>query len=146
MISFKRGKTRTSSLDITPLLDVVFILLIFFVVSAMFTAKGIDMELPPADSSKTVSGKSMEIELSADGGIRCDTAPVTLAALDAQLRATAARPLAQQPQHILLKAAPQARVERFMRIVDAVRTHGFSNLVIATRATDDTRNPDEPQP
>ncbi len=37
-----------------------------------------------------------------------------------------------QPQHILLKAAPEAKVESFLRVVDLVRTHAFSNLIIAT--------------
>ncbi|NDV18463.1 biopolymer transporter ExbD [Pseudodesulfovibrio sp. JC047] len=137
MISFQRHTPRPASPDITPLLDVVFILLIFFVVSSVFTAKGMDMELPTAESSTPVSGKSMEIELRANGDILCDTHPVTLDALSVQLQSMAIRPLAQQPVHILLKSAPQATVEHFVRIVDMVRSNGFSNLVIATSTKPD---------
>jgi len=132
MISFEQKKPRPASPDITPLLDVVFILLIFFVVSTVFTAKGMEMELPPAESSKPVSGKSMEIELRTNGDVFCDTKPITLLSLAYKLQSTASQPLAQQPAHILLKSAPQARVEQFVRIVDLVRSNGFSNLVIAT--------------
>lgn len=133
MISFRNRTPQPASPDITPLLDVVFILLIFFVVSAVFTARGMDMELPDAETSHPVSGKSLEIELKPDGTLSCDNAPATMRDLSFILDHTAALPLASQPQRILLKAAPEARVEPFVRVVDMVRKHGFSNLVIATR-------------
>ena len=135
MISFSRVKPRPASPDITPLLDVVFILLIFFVVSTVFASKGMDMELPPAQSSRPVCGTSLEIELRADGSLLCDTASISYDALSNRLRVIAERPLAKQPQNILLKASPRAEVEGFVRIVDMVRTHGFGNLVIVTRAS-----------
>ena len=133
MISFSRIRSRTAVPDITPLLDVVFILLIFFVVSAVFTAKGMDMELPSADSSTPVYGKSMEIELRENGELFCDTLPISSDVLSNRLRVTAGLPFEKQPQNILFKAAPHADVENFVRVVDMVRTHGFSNLVIVTR-------------
>lgn len=136
MISFKRHSLRPSNPDLTPLLDVVFILLIFFVVSSIFTVRGMDMELPPAESAKPVAGRSMEIELRANGDLLCDTIPTTLHALSHQLRITAEKPLAMQPEHILLKSAPQAQVQQFISIVDLVRKKGFSNLVIVTSNKD----------
>jgi biopolymer transport protein ExbD len=132
MINFKRNAPRPASPDITPLLDVVFILLIFFVVSAVFTAKGVDIELPYAETARAVTGRSMEIELKENGDILCDTALVTLNDLTHLLRDTSDRPVSLQPDHILLKSSPEARVERFMKIVDLVRKAGFNNLVIAT--------------
>ena len=135
MISLTKGRPRPASPDITPLLDVVFILLIFFVVSTVFAARGMDMELPSAASSMPVYGTSMEIELRADGGLSWDAVPITLDALDNRLRVIAGLPFGKQPQNILFKSDPEARVEDFVRIVDLVRTHGFSNLVIVTRST-----------
>ena len=132
MISFKQHSPRPASPNLTSLLDVVFILLIFFVISAVVTVKGISMELPPAESSKPVSGKSMEIELHANGDLFCDTKPVTLHDLSHRLRIIAEKPFAMQPEHFLLKSAPQARVQQFISIVDVLRKHGFSNLVIVT--------------
>ncbi|MDD3312172.1 biopolymer transporter ExbD [Pseudodesulfovibrio sp.] len=136
MIEFTRRTPKPASPDITPLLDVVFILLIFFVVSAVFTAKGVDIELPAAETAKAVTGRSMEIELREDGAILCDTAPVTLNDLSHLLQNTYDRPISLQPDHILLQSAPGARVERFVKIVDMVRKTGFNNLVIATRTRD----------
>jgi len=137
MINFKRNAPRPASPDITPLLDVVFILLIFFVISAVFTAKGVDIELPYAETARTVTGKSMEIELKANGSILCDTTQVTLHDLAHLLRNTFDRPVALQPDHILLKSAPEAHVEAFVRIVDLVRKTGFNNLIIATHTPPD---------
>lgn len=135
MISFTRVKPRSASPDITPLLDVVFILLIFFVVSTVFAARGMDMELPSADSSTAVCGTSLEIELREDGGLLCDTVPISADALSNRLRVIADKPIEKQPQNIMFKAAPRAEVEDFISVVDMVRTRGFSNLVIVTRRT-----------
>ncbi|EGB14724.1 Biopolymer transport protein ExbD/TolR [Pseudodesulfovibrio mercurii] len=132
MIDFKHNAPRPASPDITPLLDVVFILLIFFVVSAVFTAKGVDIELPYAETARAVTGRSMEIELRENGDILCDTAQITLNDLTHLLQNTFERPVSLQPDHILLKSAPRARVERFVRIIDMVRKTGFNNLIIAT--------------
>ena len=136
MIAFNRIKPRSAAPDITPLLDVVFILLIFFVVSTVFTTRGMEMELPSANSSTPVYGKSLEIELHENGDLLCDALPISSDALSNRLRVIAERPFAQQPQNILFKSAPHADVVDFVGVVDMVRTHGFSNLVIVTRPTD----------
>lgn len=141
MVSFKHHSPAPASPDITPLLDVVFILLIFFVVSTVFSAKGMDIELPSAESSKSVSGKSLEIQLCKDGSIVCDTQAMTLRSLSHKLHNIAEKPPAMHPAHILLKSAPQAQVENFIRIVDIVRTQGFSNLVIVTNSTNAKKKP-----
>ncbi len=135
MISFRHGSRRLAAPDITPLLDVVFILLIFFVISAVFTARGMDMELPDAETAHPVSGKSLEIELRSDGSLTCDGAPATLRDVSFILDRAAAMAPASQPGRILLKAAPEAKVAPFVAVVDMVRKHGFSNLLIATRVT-----------
>ncbi len=139
MIAFTRARPRSASPDITPLLDVVFILLIFFVVSTVFAARGMDMELPSADSAKPVYGTSMEIQLRADGGLTCDGESITPDALDNRLRVVSGLPFAKQPQNILLKSDPEARVEDFVHVVDMVRTRGFANLVIVTRSANGRR-------
>jgi len=144
MIEFSRRAPKPAAPDITPLLDVVFILLIFFVVSAVFTAKGVNIDLPTAETARAVTGKSMEIELRENGVILCDTAPVTLNDLSHLLQNTYDRPVSQQPDHILLQSAPGARVEGFVKIVDMVRKTGFNNLIIATRTRD--READGPNP
>ncbi len=131
MISLHKKTPAPASPDITPLLDVVFILLIFFVVSAVFTARGLNMDLPDADTAKPITQKSLRIELLPEGKVLCDGTPSTLLDISHKLEDAAALPIARQPECIMLKSAPDVRVARFVHIVDMVRQHGFNNLVIA---------------
>ena len=55
--------------DLTPLLDVVFILLVFFIVASAFAVRGMDVELPPAKNSRPLSGQILELRLAEDGGL-----------------------------------------------------------------------------
>lgn len=139
MVSFKQHALNPASPDLTSLLDVIFILLIFFVVSTVFTTKGMEMELPPAETVNSVSGKSLEIELRNNGDIFCDMQSITLHDLYHKLRITAEKPFAMQPEHILLKSEPQAHVENFIKIIDIIRKQGFNNLVIVTSSKKDDR-------
>ncbi|MCG8532363.1 MAG: biopolymer transporter ExbD [Desulfovibrionales bacterium] len=132
MISFKPKLNRSSTPELTPLLDVIFILLIFFVISAVFTTKGMDIELPPAESSRPVTGRTIEIELRSNGDVLYETIPTTLWDLSHKLRLLAEKPAASQPEHIIFKSSPDANVKNFIHVVDMIREKGFSNLVIAT--------------
>ena len=139
MIRFKSKAPRPATPELTALLDVMFILLIFFVVSAVVTVKGLDMELPEAESARAVTGKTMEIVLQEDGSILCDTKPMTLDVLSSRLLEVAAKPFAMQPEHILLKSSPRANVGHFVAIMDQVRNAGFDNLAIVAEAPGTTR-------
>lgn len=143
MIFFNHQTIKPASPDLTPLLDVVFILLIFFVVSTVYTAKGVKMDLPSAETAKPIAGKSMEIELRENGKIFCDMQPVTFHDLSHELHIMASKPAAMQPDNILLKSVPQAQVEDFVRIVDLVRKEGCGNLVIATMNSGKAKNKEQ---
>ncbi|KAB1440267.1 ExbD/TolR family protein [Pseudodesulfovibrio senegalensis] len=134
MISLHKNTPAPATPDITPLLDVVFILLIFFVVSAVFTARGLTMDLPEAQTAKPIAQKSLRIELLPDGKLLYDGQPATLLDISHKLTDAAALPVSRQPECIMLKSAPNVRVKRFVGMVDMVRRHGFNNLVIATAA------------
>ncbi len=135
MVELTNQTVRPARPDLTPLLDVVFILLIFFVVSAVFSARGMELELPEAESSKPVAGRSLEIDIAADGSLTCNAKPMDMDRLANKLRVLAQAPIAEQPGRILLKASPEARVEPFVRVLDMVRINGFENLVIATKSS-----------
>lgn len=139
MVDLLKHTAKPAKPDVTPLLDVVFILLIFFVISAVFTARGMEVELPEAVTASPVTGRSLEIDIKADGQIICDGERITLHDLKFILRNAAEAPVAQRPAQILLKASPKAEVGSFVRAMDLVRENGFENLVIATKNT--TGNP-----
>ncbi len=120
--------------DLTPLLDVIFILLLFFIIASAFAVRGMDVELPPAQTSRPLSGKILELRLASDGSLSCEGVALKPADLGLFLRNSAARNGAGLPdrRQLVLRTAPDAPVEALVRIVDAVRKLGGERLVIAT--------------
>ncbi|MFW5488047.1 MAG: ExbD/TolR family protein [Desulfovibrio sp.] len=131
MIDLEGPKTDSSSFpDVTPLLDVVFILLIFFVISAAFALRGMDVDLPQVTESRQLAGKVLHVVLDANEKLTFDGTSVTVERLGSMLQTVMRAD--KYPRQIVLKASSRASVGTFMRTVDAIRTHGGSHLIIAT--------------
>lgn len=131
MIDLEGPKTDSSSFpDVTPLLDVVFILLIFFVISAAFALRGMDVDLPQVTESRQLAGKVLHVVLDANEKLTFDGTSVTVERLGSMLQTVMRAD--KYPRQIVLKASSRASVGVFMRTVDAIRTHGGSHLIIAT--------------
>ncbi|MDO5532624.1 biopolymer transporter ExbD [Sutterella sp.] len=131
-----RLKTRTGfrdELDMTPLIDVVFILLLFFVIAASFTVRGLDVELPPAKATRAITGKIIEIRLLENGSFIVDDVPVTREDLPYRVH-DLVRLLKSEPGQLVLVAAPKAPVEALVFLVDQVRRNGGEKLMVAAVA------------
>ena len=127
---------RDDEPDLTPLIDMVFILLIFFILAASFAVRGIDLDLPPAHSGQALSGRVVEIRLLRDGSFLCEGIPVARADIRAKLQSLV-RDFRARPGQLVLKAAPDALVF----IVDEVRMQGGEKLLIATAQPDEPGRP-----
>jgi biopolymer transport protein ExbD len=114
---------------LTPLIDMVFILLIFFVLAAAFTVRGLEVELPAARSSQPLSGRVVELRLLEDGGITCEGV-----ALPRDM-------VREKPGRLVLIAAPKAPVEALIFLVDEVRMQGGEKMLIATSSPADAVRP-----
>lgn len=121
--------------DITPLLDVVFILLIFFVVSSVFAAQGIEIDLPEAASSHSVSGRVHTIQIKPDNTVLFDNAVITIRELSFKLTAIKEAAGNDSNGRIILECSPRAEVGAFILTADTVRSAGFDDLIIATNPT-----------
>lgn len=130
MIQLRR-KSKSQDLDLTPVMDVIFILLIFFIIASAFAVRGLDLNLPPARTSEAVSGRIVELELLEDGSFTCDGVPVERNFLRYKLQ-DIVRGFKQNPGQLVLKAAPGAPVEALIYVVDEVRLQGGEKLMIAT--------------
>ena len=128
MINIRARGEREDSSDLTSLIDVVFILLILFILAASFAVHSIDFDLPPAKTSKALAGHVVEIRLNKDGSFLCDGIPTKkderLASVIIQFKA--------RPGQIVLMADPQAPAGEMIYLVDAVRQHGGEKLHVAT--------------
>lgn len=131
MLDLRPRQCERQEPDLTPLIDMVFILLIFFILAASFAVQGIDVELPPARSSRALSGRVVELRLLTDGSFLCDGVPVDRPDMRAKLQSVV-RGFRDRPGQLVLKAAPDAPVEALIFLVDEVRMQGGEKMLIAT--------------
>lgn len=122
---------ESASPDITPLLDVVFILLIFFIIAAAFAVRGLDMQVPPAKSSKALSGRMVEIKIDEKGNIFAEGIPLAQDELKFFIQKTS-HSFIERPGQMILKADPKAPAGTLIFIVDEVRQQGGERIIIAT--------------
>ncbi|NWG46852.1 MAG: biopolymer transporter ExbD [Alphaproteobacteria bacterium] len=113
-----------SPIDLTPMLDIVFIMLIFFIVTATFVREvGIDVDGPAPDSSDTVSADK-PILLRVDGqdriyvGVAPDDRLITVSAV----RANVERLLGENPKSpVIIQSDPRASTGIAVRVLDQVK-------------------------
>ncbi len=136
MISIKCRRSSDAGLDMTPLIDTIFILLLFFVLAASFTVRGLDVELPPAQATQAISGRVVEIRLFENGTFEVDEVPVSREDLPYRLHELV-KTFRNHPGQLVLLAAPKAPVEALIFLVDQVRRNGGEKLMVAASVPKD---------
>lgn len=131
MLRLSRPLNTSYDYDLIPLIDMLFILLIFFVLAAAFAVRGLEVDLPAAKSSKMLSGRVIELRLMADGGILCEGQPLQRNEVRGKLHGLV-RSFRSKPGRLVLVADPKAPVESLIFLVDEVRMQGGEKLLIAT--------------
>lgn len=118
-------------LDIAPLIDVVFLLLIFFMLTSSFISQpGIKINLPKAVTGKAIQEDNLIIAISAEDTILIQNKPVSLEQLKTQLKKAA-----KQNKPLLIKADCKASMGKTVQIWDMCRQVGVSQINIATNQT-----------
>ena len=67
MIKFQKTERDTFSLDLVPMINIVFLLLIFFMLTSTAMKSVLGVDLPEASSSTEISGKNLVIKINKDG-------------------------------------------------------------------------------
>lgn len=130
-MSFQRKQVDEPRIDLTPMVDVVFLLLIFFMISTTFVeSPGISIKLPEA-SSQTIDREPKEIKiyLSREGEIYHRDQKISLDGFKALLAEY--QPEAEQTT-VLLLADQESRHGKVVTLMDLARDAGFVKLAIAT--------------
>ena len=87
MSFIRRQRRRVGGIDISPMMDMTFILLIFFIVTSTFTREtGIDVSKPKASTVKELSKESILIGITRQGTIHINETQVNLSTLNTVLR------------------------------------------------------------
>ena len=120
-------------INITPMLDVVFIMLIFFIVTASFVKEsGIDVNKPQAQTAVAKAKANILIAIDANGDIWIDRRMVDPRAV----RANIERLHAENPQGtVVIQADNEARTGVLVQVMDAARMAGVYDVAIAASPT-----------
>ena len=132
-MNFRQKQQReTSQLDMTPLVDVVFNLLIFFMLSTTFvTTPGIKINLPKASAKELkVQEKEIRIAMTRSGRIYVNRKLVTL---DDVRRILKQKARINPKMLVIIQADAQVTHGKVVQIMDIAKTAGLNKLAIATR-------------
>ena len=130
-MSFLRKPSDEPRIDLTPMVDVVFLLLIFFMISTTFVeSPGISIKLPEA-SSQTIDRepKELKVYLSREGDIYHQDRKISL---DDYRGLLAEHQSEAETTTILLLADQESRHGKVVTLMDLARDAGFVKLAIAT--------------
>jgi len=118
-----------SEVNLTPMLDVVFIMLIFFVVTTSFVKEsGVDVNRPMANTAQQQESANILIAIRPNGEIWIDGRAVDVRAV----RANVERLMAEFPEtDVVIQGDRQAQIGLLVRVMDQVRLAGITNVAIA---------------
>ena len=130
----RRHRTNNSSsadseINLTPMLDVVFIMLIFFVVTTSFVKEsGVEVNRPNANTAQQQESANILIAIRPNGEIWIDNRAVDVRAV----RANVERLRAEFPESdVVIQGDKQAQIGLLVRVMDQVRLAGITNVAIA---------------
>jgi biopolymer transport protein ExbD len=118
-------------LNVTPLLDLAWVLLLVFIIMATATVQGISVALPRATNSPTLARPHTHaITVAADGRIYLDTTAVTLNELHGRL----AQLKALDPDvPIVVKGDTAVRYDAVIEVLDTIKTAKITNVGLVTQ-------------
>lgn len=116
-------------INISPLIDMVFILLIFFIVTTVFVEEsGVGVDRPQSASASMSESESLIFEVDARGQVILDGKEIGVAGVRALVRDKAAR----EESPVIVKALIGAHAGVVMSVVDEARMGGAKNVSLAT--------------
>ena len=131
----EKGSRRKALINVTSLIDVVFLLLIFFVVTSTFLERpGIDLTLPEAGSGE-IEASPVSVRIVADGRMFVGSLEVTPDDLSSVLET---RLREEHTTQVTLEADRSVPHGRVVTAMDAARRAGAQGLVVATRPETET--------
>jgi len=125
------GEEEESNIDITPMLDVVFIMLIFFIVTATFIKEsGIEVNRPSAATATKQEKANILVAIGANNQIWIDRRQVDIRSV----RPNIERLHAENPQgSVVIQADKESKTDTLIQVMDAARSAGVFNVSIAAQ-------------
>lgn len=123
-----RGASEAAEINIAPLMDMVFILLIFFIVTTVFVEEtGVDVQKPSAASAKDLEKNSLLIAVTREGKVVYGGREYSLNGI----RALVARELAEREMPVIILVDKSARSGMLVDVIDECKLGGAKTVSIA---------------
>ena len=123
-------------ISLTPLIDVVFILLVFFMLAASFLDwRSVDLNVSSGVSAATTAPQTILISLAADGSVAVGSVAVgSVAVAQSALRSVISARLADNRERpVVIRAEPGVPLQRAIDTLDLVRTIGAANVSLSRK-------------
>lgn len=126
---FSQNSANEVKVDLTPMIDMVFILLIFFLVTASFNKlSAVDIERPTAQVNDIKGAVSIVIAIDQRSGVWLDGKPIDVRKLRQRVKTLAAT----GPASVIINADRSVVTGRLIEVLDQVRLAGVTNVAVAT--------------
>ena len=122
-------ETKSQELDLAPLLDVVFILLIFFIVTTVFVKEtGVEVDKPTAVSTKQLQKSVVMIAITANREIMYAGTNIGIKGV----RATLMQAVKTQVKPLVIQADKRVTTDLLVQVIDQAKLAGIKSVSIAT--------------
>jgi biopolymer transport protein TolR len=129
------GQTRTQTalaeINITPLVDVVLVLLLIFMLTAPVLQSGVEVAIPKTRSVNQLTEERMVVTIDKDQNVFLQDKPINVNELPERLKTVGSGDPAKRI--IYLRADEQVPFGAFASVMDAVKRAGITNISIVTR-------------
>jgi biopolymer transport protein ExbD/biopolymer transport protein TolR len=127
-----QGRTQSSLADInvTPLVDVVLVLLIIFMVTAPVLQSGIEVSVPKTKTVKEITEERLVITIDKEQKVFLGNDPVNINEIGQRIRSKVRDP---EGQAIYIRSDENVPFGAFATVMDAVKQAGFGNVSIVTQ-------------
>jgi biopolymer transport protein ExbD len=116
-------------INITPMLDLAYVLLVIFIIMTTAAVQGIKVALPTASATQSLNQpKTKVISVQDDGTVSLDAVPVSMADLQSQLQAAVA---ADPATPVILRGDRVVQYDRIMQVLDLCSKVGVAQLGMA---------------
>lgn len=129
--SLVKDDEQLGEIDLTPMLDVVFIMLIFFIVTATFIKEpGVEVTRPDAVSSEAVKNQRILVAIDNNGKVWINREMLE----EHQVRAAIEKLHVENPKGaVVIQADKHSKAEKVALVIDAAKQAGVSSISLATR-------------
>jgi biopolymer transport protein TolR len=128
-----RTQSSISDINVTPLVDVVLVLLIIFMVTAPVLQSGIEVNVPKTRTVKEITEERMVISINKQQRVFLGNDPVNINEIKTRLRQKIRDP---QNQSVFIRADEDVPFGAFATVMDAVKGAGITNVSIVTQPLD----------